>query len=84
MAQRKPEDKMTADQVMKLVEQLPPSEKGALRNKMDATWGEQWDSLVAKVEKRNKDLPQLTEEEICAEFTEHRREQRAKRAQSCD
>jgi hypothetical protein len=81
MAQPK---KVSVDQVLKLVEQLTPSERGELRNKLDTTWGERWDSLVARVEERNKGLPPLTEEEIYAEFTEHRREQRAMSAQSGD
>jgi len=81
MAQQK---KVSVDQVLKLVEQLTPSEQGELRNKLDTSWGERWDSLVARVDDRNKGLPQLTEEEIYAEFTEHRREQRAKSAQSGD
>jgi hypothetical protein len=79
-----PKKKVTVDQVLKLVEQLSPTEKGELRNKLDTSWGERWDSLVAKVDDRNKGLPLLTEEEIYAEFTEHRREQRTKRAQSSD
>lgn len=74
MAQPK---KVSVDQVLKLVEQLSPSERGELRTKLDASWGERWDSLVERVEERNKGLPQLTEDEIYAEFTEHRREQRA-------
>jgi hypothetical protein len=35
-------------------------------------WILRWDSLVDRVEERNKGLPQLTEEEIYAEFAEHR------------
>jgi hypothetical protein len=79
-----PKKKPSVEQILKLVEQLSPSEQGELRNKLDTSWGERWDSLVARVEERNKGLPQLTEEEIYAEFTEHRREKRAMRAQSSD
>ncbi len=77
-----PKKKVSVDQVLKLVEQLTPSEMGELRNKLDASWGDHWDSLVARVEEHNKGFPPLTEEEIYAEFTEHRREQRAKGAES--
>ena len=79
-----PMKKLSVDQVLKLVEQLSSSEKGELRNKLDAAWGERWDSLVDRVAERSKGSPQLTEEVIYAEFTEHRREQREKRAQSGD
>lgn len=84
MVQRKPKDSVTLGQMLKLVEQLLPEEQAQLRQKLDQAWGDRWDSLLAKIEERNRGLAQLTEEEIYAEFTEHRREQKAKRAQSCD
>ncbi|HEY9871680.1 MAG TPA: hypothetical protein V6D08_21160, partial [Candidatus Obscuribacterales bacterium] len=55
-----------------------------LRRKLDLkSWSEEWKRLQDEVERNRveKGLPPLTEEEICAEFTEYRREQRAKRAQ---
>lgn len=79
-----PKKKVSVEQVLKLVEQLSPTEKGELRNKLDASWSERWDALAKRVQDRNQGLPPLTEEEIYAEFTEHRREQRVKRAQSSD
>lgn len=77
-----PQKKPSLEHVLKLAEQLSPSEKGELRHKLDTSWGERWDQLVKDVAEDNKDLPPISEEEIYAEFTEHRREQRAKRAQS--
>jgi len=77
-------EKASVDQVLKLIEQLSPTEQGELRNKLESSWGERWDSLVARVEERSKALLQLTEEEIYAEFTQHRRKQRSNSAQSGD
>jgi len=83
MAQRKPEEQATLEQVLKLVDMLPLEEQKQLRLKLNAkAWGEKWDQLVHDVAEDNKDLPPISEEEIYAEFTEHRRELRAKRAQS--
>jgi hypothetical protein len=82
MAQSK--KKVSVDQVLKLAEQLSPSEKGELRNRLDSSWGERWDALVGRVDERSSGLPRLTEEEIYAEFSKHRQEKRAKRAQSSD
>jgi hypothetical protein len=75
-------EKVSVNKVLKLVEQLSPSQKGELRQKLEDSWSQRWDALIARVNKRNKRLPALTEDEIYAEFTEHRREQKAKRAQS--
>ena len=79
-----PKRKLSVDQVLKLVEQLSSSEQGELRNKLDAAWMQRWNSIVDRVAEHSKGSPDLTEEEIYAEFTEHRREQRAKSAQSDD
>jgi len=69
------EKELSLDQAPKLVEQASSSEKGEQRNKLDAAWEQGWHSLVDRVAKRGKELPELTKEEICADFTEHRREQ---------
>jgi hypothetical protein len=83
MAQRKSEEQSPLDQVLKLVDTLSLDEQKQLRLMLNAkAWGEKWDQLVKDVAEDNKDLPPISEEEIYAEFTEHRREQRTKRAQS--
>jgi len=83
MAQRKSEEQATLEQVLKLVDTLSLEEQKQLRLKLNAkAWGEKWDQLVQDVAEDNKDKPPISEEEIYAEFKEHRREQRAKRAQS--
>jgi len=83
MAQRKSEEQSPLDQVLKLVDTLSLDEQKQLRLMLNAkAWGEKWDQLVKDVAEDNKDLQPISEEEIYAEFTEHRREQRTKRAQS--
>lgn len=82
MAQRKPEVKTPLDQVLKLVDQLSPSDRDELRRKLNLRdWGEQWRQLVKDVAEDNKGLPPLSDEEIAQEVMDYRREQRAKRAQ---
>lgn len=83
MAMQKPDEKISFDQVFKLIDKLPPVQQKKLRDKLTAkVWGEEWDQLVADVAEDNKGLPPLSEEEIYAEFAKHRSEQRMKRAQS--
>jgi hypothetical protein len=79
---RRPKRKVSVQHVFQLAERLSPSERGELRHKLNTSWGDRWESLVAIIEENNKGLPPITEEEIYANITEHRREQRAKRAQS--
>ena len=84
MAMPNPE-RASLDQVLKLVDQLSPNELAQLRQKIDSkSCSAEWQQLQDEVEQNRiaKELPPLSEEEIYAEFTEHRREQRAKRAQS--
>jgi hypothetical protein len=69
--------KVSLEQVLELVEQLSPQERGELRRRLDESRGLRWDSLVKQIAERNKDLPPITEEEIYQEFTEHRRAKRA-------
>lgn len=74
MAQRKPEEKVTVDQVLKLVNQLSPEEQGTLRHKLDDSWSADWRALIKEVDEQNKDTPPLSEEEIVAEMKAVRRE----------
>jgi hypothetical protein len=71
------------DQVLNLVDQLSPVEVIALRKKLEKkTWGDELEALFARVDKRNKHLPPLSEEEIVTEMNAIREELRAERAQS--
>jgi hypothetical protein len=67
MAQRKPEEKVTVDQLLKLVNQLSPEEQGKLRHKLDESWSAEWRALIKEVDEQNKDTQPLSEEEIMAE-----------------
>ena len=82
MAQQKPDEYVTLDQVLKLVDQLSPELRGELRRKLDESWGERWDKLVSRIRTRCKDLPTLTDEEIMAEVKAVR-EARSKKGQAC-
>jgi hypothetical protein len=82
MAQRKPEEKVTVDQVLKLVDQLSPEEQGKLRRKLDESWSAEWRALSKEVDEQNKGKTPLTEEEIVAEMKAVRRELKAESAQS--
>jgi hypothetical protein len=76
MAQRKPEDKTTLNQVLKLVDQLSPEEREQLSQKLDGrSWGDRWRQLEQEIEQNRiaKGLPPISEEEVYAEFTKHRR-----------
>ena len=82
MAMQKPDDPITFDQVFMLVDKFTPVQQKKLQEKLTAkVWGTEWDQLVADVAEDNKNLPPLSEQEIYAEFTKHRSEQRMKRAQ---
>ena len=67
MAQPKPEDKTTFNQVLKLVDQLSPEEQEQLRHNLNnQSWGQRFDELCNRIEQRRiaLDLPRMTEEEI--------------------
>lgn len=82
MAMPKPK-KPSISQLLKLVDQLSPAEVIALRNKLDnKTWGNELEALFSRIDKRNKALPPLSEEEILAEVNAIREELKAERAQS--
>lgn len=83
MAQRKPEEKMTLDQVLKLVDQLSTDEQEQVRKKLsNRSWGQRFQHLCDKVEATRvaKGLPRLSEEEIMAEVKAVREEMKAERA----
>ena len=83
-----PERKMTPyDQTSMLIDQLSIDELDRIRKKIDSkSMSSEWLDLQEELEQNRiaKALPPLSEEEIYAEFTQHRRERRQKRAQgSC-
>ena len=81
MAQRQPEEQITLEQVLTLVDKLPPTEQEKLRkNLSNRTWGQRWRQLVKDVEEDSKGLPALSEEEIVAEMKAIKDEVRAERA----
>lgn len=80
MAQRKSEEKITVDQVLRLVDQLSPEEQGKLRHKLDESWSAEWRALLKEVDEQNKDTLPLSEEEIMAEVKDARQEMKAERA----
>jgi hypothetical protein len=81
MAQPNPKESRI-EQVLQLVEQLPPDEQIELWRKLDIkTWGKRWDELVKRIQERRRNLPPLTDEEIVAEMKSIRREVWAERAE---
>jgi hypothetical protein len=81
MAQRKPEEQVTVEQVLQLVDQLTPEGVLELRRQLDSrTWGDRFKQLVQEVAEDTKDQAPLTEEEIAQEVTDYRREKRAQSA----
>ncbi|MBX9721836.1 MAG: hypothetical protein K2X81_10615 [Candidatus Obscuribacterales bacterium] len=83
MAQPLPEEQITLDQVLKLVDKLTPEEQVVLRKKMsDKTWGQEWRALCKEIDEQNKDKPALSEDEIVAEVKTIRNEIKAERAES--
>ncbi|MBP9093696.1 hypothetical protein KBI23_21940 [bacterium] len=80
MAQRKSEEKITVDQLLKLVDQLSPEEQGKLRHKLDESWSAEWRALLKEVDEQNKDTLPLSEEDILAEVKDARQEMKAERA----
>lgn len=75
--------KISLEQAVKLVSQLPQDEQEELRVKLNSkTWGERWQQLIKDIHEDNKGLPPISDEEIAEEITTYRREQRSKRAQS--
>ena len=82
MAQRKPDDNVTVNQLLKLVDKLSPEDRQEFYRRLDLkSWAEKWRSLCAKVDAQGKHLPPLTEQEVFAEMKEIREELKAERAQ---
>lgn len=83
MAQPIPEEKVTLDQVLKLVDKLTPEEQEQLRDDLsNRSWGKRFQQLCDRVEatRMAKGLSRLTEEEIMAEVKAVRDEMKARRA----
>lgn len=78
MAQRKPEEKPTIEQVLKLVARLTNEEQERLRAKLNSkSKTERWNALYSKVQTQGKDLPPISDEEITADLKEIRQELKA-------
>lgn len=85
MAQRQPEESITLDQVLKLVEKLSPAEQEQLRARLDSkARHQQWRNLVAAVAEDNKDIPPLTDDEIAEEVSAVKQVRKAQCARDSD
>jgi hypothetical protein len=85
MAQRKPEEKPTIEQVLRLVDRLTSEEQERLRAKLNSkSKTDRWDALYSKVQAQSKDLPRISDEEITADLKEIRQELKAERACQSD
>jgi len=83
MAQRKPQDRVSVTQVLRLIEKMTDEDRQELYRRLDLkSWGEAWRALCAKVDDQTRDLPPLTDAEIVAEMKEIRAELKEERAQS--
>ncbi len=83
MAQRRPDDKVSLDQVLRLVDQLSSDEQEKVRKKLSGrSWGQRFQQLCNTVEavRVARGLPRLSEEEIMAEVKGVRDEMKAERA----
>jgi len=84
MTQRKQEDKVTLDEVLKLVHRLPAEEQEQLRSKLNSkSKAERWQALFHKVHNQSKVLPPLSDQEILSDVKAIRAELKAERASSC-
>lgn len=75
--------KMSLDQVLRLVEQLPADEQEQLRLKLNGkAWGEEWDRLAQKIQDKFQldGVPIPTEAEVMAEVKAVRNQRKAERA----
>ena len=71
MAQRKPDERTTFDQVLSLVESLTPEAQESLVEEMKLQWLRQ---ALAQAEKSVAEGKVYSEEEALARLDEHRRE----------
>ncbi len=75
--------KMSLEQVLRLVEQLPAVEQEQLRHKLNGkAWGEEWDRLSQKIQDKFQldAVPVPTEAEVMAEVKAVRNQRKAERA----
>ena len=81
MAQRKPGESVTVDQVLRLVDQLSTEEQERLRVKLNSkSKTERWQALFKTVQEQCKDLRSISDDEIVADLKEIREEMKAERA----
>ncbi len=74
MPRRQPEDKVTLDQVLRLVALLSPAEQEKLRAKLNSRpKSQRWEALFGKVQCKN--LPPLSDAEILADTKAIRRQE---------
>jgi hypothetical protein len=85
MAQRKPEEQVTLDQVLRLIDKLSPDDQEQLRLKLDRkTRQQEWRDLVTAVAEDNKGVPPLSDEEIAEEVRAVKQARKAQRVQDSD
>jgi len=75
MAQRKPEEKVRLNQVIRLADSLPPEERGQLFRHLEFRfWDEEWNRIAREVNEKRKaqGLPPATDEDIHAEIDARR------------
>jgi hypothetical protein len=85
MAQRKPEEPITLEQVLRLVEKLSPEDQQKLLLTLDRnSRSQEWRNLVAAVDEDNKELPSLSDEEIAEEVRAIKHDRKSRSAQSSD
>jgi hypothetical protein len=75
MAQPNPE-RVTFDQLLKLVGELTAEEQDALRRQLDNSWNDRWDKVVSTIRQNAQSMPELTDEEIIAEVKAVRKAKR--------
>ncbi len=82
MVQPRPEERITLDQVLKLVDKLSLEDQEQLRRTLsNKNWGKEWHQLIKDVEEDNRREPPLSDDEIMAEVKAVREEMKAERAQ---
>ena len=81
MNKQKPDEQVTVEKILRLVELLSPAEVEELRRELGSkTWGDRFRQLVQDVAKDNEGKEPLTDEEIADEVFKYRREKRAQGA----
>ncbi len=81
MAQPQPQEQLTLDQVLRLVDKLTPEEQEQVRARLNSRSKiGRWQALFSKVQSRCKNLPPITDEDIVADMKEIREELKAEGA----